>query len=101
MNRRAFIHSLVATGAAALPAGLLTQAQEERRRTGWIIPTNKPDRFNLKAMALNPIPARDPKEWELPIDGLGKQPLRLRFADLDRLPLVAQSSRLKCVQCWS
>jgi sulfoxide reductase catalytic subunit YedY len=101
MNRRAFIHSLVATGAAALPAGLLTQAQEERRRTGWIIPTNKPDRFNLKVMAFNPIPAPDPKAWELSIDGLGKQPLRLRFADLDRLPRVAQSSRLKCVQCWS
>jgi methionine sulfoxide reductase catalytic subunit len=101
MNRRAFIQSVVATGAAAIPQGLRAQAQEGRRRNGWIIPTNKPDRFGLKVMAFNPIPAPDPAKWELTIEGLGKQPLRLKTADLDRLPRVSQSSRLKCVQCWS
>src|SRR5205823_5831780 len=49
----------------------------------------------------NPIPAPDPKAWELTIEGLAKEPLRLTAPDLDRLPHVAQSSRLKCVQCWS
>jgi methionine sulfoxide reductase catalytic subunit len=101
MNRRAFIQSVVATGAAAIPQGLRAQAQEGRRRNGWIIPTNKPDRFGLKVMAFNPIPAPDPAKWELTIEGLGKQPLRVKTADLDRLPRVTQSSRLKCVQCWS
>jgi sulfoxide reductase catalytic subunit YedY len=103
MNRRAFIQSVLATGAAAgfSGAGVFGQAQSERRRAGWIIPTNKPDRFGLKVMAFNPIPAPDPTTWELAIEGLAEEPLRLRAPDLDRLPRVTQSSRLKCVQCWS
>ncbi len=103
MDRRAFIQSvLIAGAAAAVPGGnAFAQARAERRRAGWIIPTNKPDRFNLKVMAFNPIPAPDPATWELTIDGLGKEPVRLKAADLDRLPRVTQSSRLKCVQCWS
>ena len=103
MNRRAFIQSILLTsGAASLaPDGVFAQAQAERRRNGWIIPTNKPDRFGLKVMAFNPIPAPDPKTWQLTIHGMGGQPLSLKAADLDRLPRVQQSSRLKCVQCWS
>jgi methionine sulfoxide reductase catalytic subunit len=103
MNRRAFIESVLLTGATAALTGrgAFGQGQAERRRAGWIIPTNKPDRFNLKVMAFNPIPAPDLKGWELTIEGLDKQPIRLKAADLDRLPRVSQSSRLKCVQCWS
>ena len=103
MNRRAFIQSALLTIAAARfsSGGLFAQAQAERRRSGWIIPTNKPDRFGLKVMAFNPIPAPDPRAWELTIEGLAGEPLRLKASDLDRLPRVTQSSRLKCVQCWS
>lgn len=103
MNRRAFIESLILTGAIGSlgAAGLPRQAQAARRRSGWIIPTNKPDRFGLKVMAFNPIPAPDPRTWELTIDGAGGGPLRVNAADLERFPRVAQSSRLKCVQCWS
>src|SRR5947199_1092775 len=103
MNRRAFIQWVLLTGATAAlaPELLFGEGQPERRRPGWIIPTNKPDRFGLKVMAFNPIPAPDPKAWELTIEGLAKEPLRLTAPDLDRLPHVAQSSRLKCVQCWS
>jgi methionine sulfoxide reductase catalytic subunit len=100
MNRRTFLQSVFLTGAAA-SGRAFAQAQAERRRAGWIIPTNKPDRFGLKVMAFNPIPSPDPKLWALTIDGLGGAPLRLNAADLDRLPRVTQSSRLKCVQCWS
>jgi DMSO/TMAO reductase YedYZ molybdopterin-dependent catalytic subunit len=102
MNRRTFIHSVfAAAGTLPLSAGVLAQAQAERRRNGWIIPTNKPDRFGLKVMAFNPIPAPDPKTWTLTVDGLGEAPARFSASDLDRLPRVTQSSRLKCVQCWS
>jgi DMSO/TMAO reductase YedYZ molybdopterin-dependent catalytic subunit len=103
MNRRAFLQWILLTGGTAALAGnsVSGQAQAERRRNGWIIPTNKPDRFGLKVMAFNPIPAPDPKTWELTIVGPGEQPLRLTRPDLDRLPRVEQSSRLKCVQCWS
>jgi sulfoxide reductase catalytic subunit YedY len=103
MNRRAFIESLLLTGATLSlgSAGAFAQAQAERRRAGWIIPTNKPDRFGLKVMAFNPIPAPDLTTWQLSIEGLAGAPLRLKAPDLDRLPRVSQSSRLKCVQCWS
>jgi DMSO/TMAO reductase YedYZ molybdopterin-dependent catalytic subunit len=103
MHRRAFIHSLLLTGGGAALAGhpISAQRQEARRRSGWIIPTNKPDRFGLKVMAFNPIPAPDPDRWELAVEGSGAGSVRLRAADLDRLPRVSQSSRLKCVQCWS
>jgi DMSO/TMAO reductase YedYZ molybdopterin-dependent catalytic subunit len=103
MNRRAFIQSVLLTGVTATLArdGAFAAGQPERRRPGWIIPTNKPDRFGLKVMAFNPIPAPDPKTWELTIEGLAKAPLHLKAPDLDRLPRVTQSSRLKCVQCWS
>jgi len=80
---------------------VLAQAQAARRRAGWIIPTNTPTRFGLKVMAFNPIPTPDPKTWALTIDGLAGGPVRLNTADLDRMPRVVQSSRLKCVQCWS
>jgi sulfoxide reductase catalytic subunit YedY len=103
MNRRTFMKSglFAAVTSPLAAAGAFGQAQSERRRAGWIIPTNRPDRFNLKVMAFNPIPAPDPKTWELAIHGAAEQPIRLTLADLDKLPRVAQSSRLKCVQCWS
>src|SRR5829696_3909470 len=101
MNRRAFIQTALLSAASAASAGGVPfdQLQGERRRNGWIIPTNKPDRFGLKVMAFNPIPAPDPKTWSLTIEGLAREPLQLNAADLERLPRVSQSSRLKCVQC--
>jgi methionine sulfoxide reductase catalytic subunit len=102
VNRRAFMQSVLATGLGALfveDAG--AQAQAERRRNGWIIPTNKPDRFNLKVMAFNPMPAPDLSKWDLTIEGAGDPNVRVTRDDLDKLPRIVQSSRLKCVQCWS
>ena len=102
MNRRLFIQSIFVAGAGATIGGSsAAQTVAERRRAGWIIPTNKPDRFNLKVMAFNPIPAPDPKTWELAIEGAGDPGIRLKLDDVEKLPRVSQSSRLKCVQCWS
>ena len=61
VNRRIFLQSLLTGIGAGLPGGVAAQTQRERRSNGWIIPTNKPDRFNLKVMAFNPIPAPDPR----------------------------------------
>jgi sulfoxide reductase catalytic subunit YedY len=104
MNRRAFIQSAVLTAAAGLAgpmAAVRAAAQPDRHNGKWIIPTNKPDRFGLKVMAFNPIIAPDPAKWELTIGGLAHEAVVLKASDLDRLPKVAQNSRLKCVQCWS
>jgi DMSO/TMAO reductase YedYZ molybdopterin-dependent catalytic subunit len=102
VNRRLFIRSVFLTSVGASVAERIdAQTRPERRRTGWIIPTNKPDRFNLKVMAFNPIPAPDLKTWELAIEGSGEPGVRVQLSDIEKLPRMAQSSRLKCVQCWS
>ncbi len=59
VNRRIFVQSVLTGIGAGLAGGVAAQTQRERRSNGWIIPTNKPDRFNLKVMAFNPIPAPD------------------------------------------
>jgi DMSO/TMAO reductase YedYZ molybdopterin-dependent catalytic subunit len=97
MRRRRFVESALLAGAGAALGGPARAAQPRP----WILPTDTPDRFHLKVMAFNPIPAPDPQTWELTIGGLVDQPLHLKPADLARLPRVSQSSRLKCVQCWS
>ena len=54
MNRRAFMQSVLLTAVAAPLSGssLSAQAQEQRRRAGWIIPTNKPDSIRLEGDGL-------------------------------------------------
>ena len=66
-----------------------------------IIPTDTPDRFKVKVMEFNPVPAPDPVAWELEIGGLVERPLKLKVRDFKQFPVIKQSSRMKCVQCWS
>jgi DMSO/TMAO reductase YedYZ molybdopterin-dependent catalytic subunit len=89
--------ALLAGAGAALPGDPLRAAEGRK----WILPTDTPDRHHLKVMAFNPIPAPDPRTWELTIGGLVAEPRRLAVSELGSLPRVTQSSRLKCVQCWS
>ena len=100
MKRRRFIESTLVAGAGAA-IGASRTARVVGPDRPWILPSDTPDRFHLKVMAFNPIPAPDLARWELAIEGLVAQPLRLKAADLERLPRITQSSRLKCVQCWS
>jgi sulfoxide reductase catalytic subunit YedY len=100
MDRRAFLRTALAAAGVA-QAATLAAGQADRHNGGWIIPTNKPDRFGLKVMAFNPIRVPDPALYRLSIGGFTHESLQLTTADLDRLPRVKQNSRLKCVQCWS
>lgn len=78
-------------------SGLETQTT----RPKLIIPTDVPDRFKVKVMEFNPVPPADPAAWRLEIGGLVARPLKLSVADVERVPRIKQSSRMKCVQCWS
>jgi DMSO/TMAO reductase YedYZ molybdopterin-dependent catalytic subunit len=98
-KRRRFVESALLAGASLAMRG--TRAWAASTRRPWILPTDTPDRHHLKVMAWNPIPAPDPGTWTLQIGGLAEQPMTLRAGDLDTLPRIEQSSRLKCVQCWS
>ncbi len=100
LSRRRFLESALLAGAASV-GGARAASPAEGPPRNRILPTDTPDRFGLKVMEWNPIPVPDPDRWELRIEGLAGTPLRLKRADLERLPRVSQSSRLKCVQCWS
>ncbi len=101
MKRRTFLQGALASAAALAHAPALAGGQPDRHSGQWIIPTNKPDRFGLKVMAFNPIRVPDPAAYRLSIGGLVHEARQLTTADLDRLSKVKQTSRLKCVQCWS
>jgi DMSO/TMAO reductase YedYZ molybdopterin-dependent catalytic subunit len=102
VKRRSFVESVLVASAGAAVGGNRAAWPAEGPRGRWILPTDTPDRFHLKVMEFNPVPAPDPRSWELAIEGgLAGEVLRLKVADLERLPRITQSSRLKCVQCWS
>jgi sulfoxide reductase catalytic subunit YedY len=48
-----------------------------------------------------PFEAIDPDGWTLSVNGLVQNPLKLSLADVLALPRMIQTSRLKCVECWS
>jgi len=48
-----------------------------------------------------PFQAVDPAEWTLSVEGLVKHPQKLSLADVEALTRVSQTSRMKCVECWS
>ena len=90
MNRRRF---LLAAGAGAA----LGRAAD----TKVLLPTDEPDEFGFRLMWYSPVPAIDPQTWRLKIGGLVEKPAELSLGGLRKLPQEKQSSRLKCVQCWS
>lgn len=117
MNRRKFFDRAVKAGMAAALSGTATTKAFASPRPlcppsppgpypspttrPLIIPSDKPDQFKLKVMEYNPIPAPDPDQWELQVGGMVERPLTLKLKDLQSLTPITQSTRLKCVQCWS
>src|SRR5438093_11527630 len=105
MDRRRFLDVAARGAAAAAWAGSLGAGRKllgtGTSRPKLIIPTDIPDRFKVKVREFNPVPPIDAAAWRLEIGGLAGRPLKLKLADIKRLPSVKQSSRMKCVQCWS
>src|SRR6516225_975467 len=85
----------------ALPQPRLPLPGADAQGGKLIVPTDNPDRFKLKVMEFNPIAALDPAKWELMIGGLCNKTLKLKLGDLKQFAAIKQSSRMKCVQCWS
>lgn len=48
-----------------------------------------------------PMRRINPETWRLKISGLCEVPKTFTFNELSNLPIRSQSSRLKCVECWS
>lgn len=59
------------------------------------------DRPGFYVRFYRPFHPVDIKQWRLIVDGLCERPLRLGIEELRRLPQMTETSRLKCVECWS
>ena len=90
MNRRRF---LTAAAASALQAA--------GSKSKLLLPSDEPDEFGFRLMWYNPVPALDASSYRLKVHGLVEKLQLFALADLRRFPQDSQSSRLKCVQCWS
>jgi methionine sulfoxide reductase catalytic subunit len=96
MNRREFLATAAGT-VAGLRAAQLDAADKSR----LLIPTDQPDELGFRIMWYNPVPPIDPKTYCLRVGGLVEKPQSFSLEQLRRYPQVTQSSRMKCVQCWS
>jgi DMSO/TMAO reductase YedYZ molybdopterin-dependent catalytic subunit len=92
MNRRTFL-----AAAAASAAGL--EASDTKRQL--LLPSDEPDELGFRLMWYSPVPAIDISRYQLRVHGLVEKPQEFSLAGLNRFPQESQTSRLKCVQCWS
>ncbi|MYC65295.1 MAG: molybdopterin-dependent oxidoreductase [Acidobacteriia bacterium] len=93
MDRRRF---MTAAAAAATVPGV--RAASEGR---ILLPTDTPDELGFRIMWYNPGRPIDKSTYRLEVDGLVEKPQRFDLGRLRSYPRVEQSTRLKCVQCWS
>ena len=91
MNRRHFL-------SAAASVTVLRGGETGRN---LLLPSDNPDEMGFRLMWYNPVVPIDRRGYHLMVSGLVDQPQSLSLDQLRRLPLEKQSSRLKCVQCWS
>jgi sulfoxide reductase catalytic subunit YedY len=90
MKRRDFL--------ATAGASTLALAHADER---LLLPSDEPDELGFRTMWYTPAERIDPKTWRLKAAGLVEKPAQFSLAELRALPQETQSSRMKCVQCWS
>ncbi len=90
MNRRRFL------AAAASVASL--QADTKAK---LLLPSDTPDELGFRLMWYSPVPPIDQATYRLKVNGLVEKPQNIALGDLRKLNHETQSSRMKCVQCWS
>ncbi|HYI92744.1 MAG TPA: molybdopterin-dependent oxidoreductase [Bryobacteraceae bacterium] len=66
-----------------------------------LLPSDQPDEHHFRLMWYNPVAPVDQATWRLKIRGLVERPVQFSIGELRKLPHASQSSRMKCVQCWS
>ncbi len=93
MRRRKFL----LTGVAAASGAGVRGADRSR----MLLPTDTPDELGFRVMWYNPVAPIDKATYKLEIGGMVERPQELTVEHLQQFPQEEQSSRLKCVQCWS
>lgn len=66
-----------------------------------LMPTDTPDELGFRVMWYNPCPAIDQGSYRLEVGGMVENPQEIALDRLRAYPREEQSTRLKCVQCWS
>jgi sulfoxide reductase catalytic subunit YedY len=110
MTRRDFLRIAGASAAGVLVADSLSACgvgPSAMEPTGTSALTTTPEilrnenlpGFNVRYY--NPLPAPDPSQWRLSVEGMVKKPQSLSLDDVQNLPAVTDVRRLKCVECWS
>ena len=92
MNRRRFLAATAVASATGFAAN---------EKSKLLLPSDKPDELGFRLMWYNPVPPIDQNAYRLKIRGLVDKPQSLSVDQLRKLPHESQSSRMKCVQCWS
>ncbi len=92
MHRRKFLAALTAAGGAS---------QLKADESKILLPTDTPDHLGFRIMWYNPVGPIDKESYKLEVGGLVENPQEIELARLREFEQVEQSSRMKCVQCWS
>lgn len=79
-------------------AARLAAAENGRK---LLLPSDTPDEFGFRLMWHSAVPPIDVSKYQLKVGGLVEKPVELSVADLNKFRQEKQSSRMKCVQCWS
>lgn len=91
LNRRIFVSAAAAAASS----------NADQPKSKLLMPSDQPDEFYLKLMWYNPVPPINQQTWKLQLKGLLERPQQIGLPQLRAFPHRTQSSRMKCVQCWS
>lgn len=100
-DRRMFLSLFSATATALLPSGATAKPDYRNDKNipeQYLQSRNVPGFYIRSA---NPFLGVDINTWGLSIGGMVKKPSTLTYEDLFGFKRVSQTSRLKCVECWS
>jgi len=102
LSRRRFLR---ATGlgllAAATGCGPVAPAPSPSSPPGSQSPNPGQRTWKWEIRYIKGTPRVDLATWRLRVDGLVEQPAQWSLDELQALPVTEQSSRMKCVECWS
>ncbi|CAI2719296.1 molybdopterin-dependent oxidoreductase [Nitrospina watsonii] len=102
LDRRVFLKAFSLSALASLwpgKAGSTVQFQNDERFPSHYIQNRDVPGFFIRSA--NPFPGVNMDEWSLKVKGLVENPQTYRYEDLFGFKMIAQTSRLKCVECWS
>lgn len=102
IGRRAFLRRVAAV-LAGLALGNLPRwaGAQETPDPDFVSKTRKGKYEKFYINYWKPLRRIQEKSWTLRVEGLCEQPKSFTLDELKTLPLQTQTSRLKCVECWS